>query len=170
MNIGDMMKNETNNQEKSIKEVYTELTNKYKNKKLPGFDELNLYFEISTIEGPDFLLRHIIKKIAERMEGFAGIIEDLMQGDTKMSNMYEWKALDDDTKNELMEVYRTIMAETRAAVELSLEPSEEKEAEYLAAIFGVWTSIRPKLKSFVSKLKNSWKKDISVSEKLAYMG
>ena len=156
-------------EEKSAEELYSELVKKYS--ELPDFDLLNNAFEISTVESKDFLLREIIKKIIERMQGFSQLIEELMQGDAKLSNMYEWKTLDDDMKKKITEIYRDIMIKIRAALELSLDSTEAKEADFVKELYENWQKLKPRLKNLVLQLKEAWKKDVdAINERLEYMG
>ena len=161
-------KQKTGEDEVSVEESYIELRKKYPD--LPEFNDINNEFEIATIEKPDFLLREIIRKITEKLDGFSTLIEELMQGDTKMSNIYEWKTMDDEMKKNVLEIYKNIMKKIRSALELSLDHSEEKEAAFVKELFDNWAALKPKLKKFVSGLKETWKKDIDITEKLEYMG
>jgi len=158
----------TEETEKPIKDTYVELKGKYS--LLPDYDVINHEFEICLIDKHDFLLRSVIRRIIERFEGYCMLIEELMQGDSKMSNMTEWRSMNDDTKKSILETYRQLMIEMRSALETSLETSEEKEAELVKRLFDKWLAVKPELKRFVTGLKDSWKEDKSISEKLEYMG
>src|SRR3990167_6335788 len=65
--------------EKSVKQVYIEFQKQFD---LPDFDSLNAEFELSSIEcEPEFLLRNIIKKFAERLNFFQDIFNNVLNPD-----------------------------------------------------------------------------------------
>ena len=154
--------------EKNTKDVYKELKEKHSG--LPEYDKLNHLFEISTCENTDFLLRQIIRKIMDKYENYSALIEELMQGDSKMSNYYQWKTLDEDKKMKLMELYKEIMLKIRSATELSLDTDEEKEAKFVEELLENWNSLRSELKNCIKELKEGWKTKIDMKERIEYMG
>ena len=79
------MKTETEKQ-------YGELRKKYR---LPEFKEMNYEFELSDLDETDFL----IKAIAEKLDFFAGLFEELLQPDgSNLSAMHESRVFEDDEK------------------------------------------------------------------------
>src|SRR3989344_1527142 len=71
-----MPKNETEKQ-------YNELRKKHK---LPEFKDIDFEFEISDLEETNFLLRAIIRRIAEKLDFYSTMLEEVLQPDT--SNLY----------------------------------------------------------------------------------
>ena len=66
-----------------IEKQYNDLKKKYK---LPEFNEIDREFEFSDLEETRFLLRAMIGRIAERLEFYSTILEEILQPDT--SNLY----------------------------------------------------------------------------------
>ena len=59
----------------TAKENYLKFAKKFS---LPSYDELNNDFEISSIEEEQFLIRAVRRKIAEKMDIYAKIIETIL--------------------------------------------------------------------------------------------
>ena len=100
---------------------YGELRKKYR---LPEFKEINYEFELSDLDETDFLIKSIVKRIAEKLDFFTGLFEDLLQPDgSNLSAMHESRVFEDDEKKEAFDLYRKLMFLSRRAVELSLNGS-----------------------------------------------
>ena len=150
-----------------IKEKYMGLSKKYK---LPSFNEINEEFEISSIEKEDFLLREIRRKIAEKLELYMKFLEEILQPETTLSNMYESKIFDDEERTEIFKIYKKLMFFNRLSIETAVNEDDKKSSEYINAIFKELDEIKERFSKFVAKAKESWLKDIDIKEELRYLG
>ena len=137
---------------------------------LPDFSSLNNEFEITLIEHEEFFLRAVIKRMAERLEGFSRMIEDVIQGDSTLSNMVEWKHFDEQSKRKVFETYRQLMLALRTALERSIDPSEQKEAQTVVDLWSAWQAQKPVLKDFIAELTRAWKDRVDIAEQVEYLG
>jgi hypothetical protein len=153
----------------SVKELYKELSKKHK---LPDFAELNNEFEISSIEAEkeEFLLREVRRKITEKLEAYANILEEVLQPDTNLSTMYEAGIFDEKERNGLFDIYKKFMFLCRLSVEASIDEDDKKSSDFINAVFRDWGAIKKHYLFFIKKAKESWLKTTSVEEKLKYMG
>jgi hypothetical protein len=150
-----------------IKEAYAEL--KKKHKELPDFNELDNEFEISSVEDPS-ILRGIRRKITEKVDFYAGMIKDLLQPESDMTNMYECRVFGEDEKEEIYNVLKRLMFFSRLSAEVALKADEKEDVKFLSNFFGGWIKIKPNLMKIVSKIKNSWEKETELKEDLGYFG
>ncbi|MEK6946107.1 MAG: hypothetical protein AABX32_00715 [Nanoarchaeota archaeon] len=147
---------------------YGELRKKYR---LPEFKEINYEFELSDLDETDFLIKSIVKRIAEKLDFFTGLFEDLLQPDgSNLSAMHESRVFEDDEKKEAFDLYRKLMFLSRRAVELSLNGSEKDEAEFINIFFSEWKPIKEELKKYLNKMKESWKTETDIKEDIGYLG
>ena len=79
-----------------IEKQYNELKKKLK---LPEFKELDFEFEISDLEETNFLLKATIRRMAEKLDFYSTMLEEVLQPDTSnLYAMHETKFFDEDEK------------------------------------------------------------------------
>lgn len=150
-----------------IKEAYSELKKKYRD--LPNFDDIDNEFEISAIEEP-VLIKAIRRKITEKTDYYAGLVKDLLQPESDMTNMYECRAFGDDEKEDVYNILKKLMFLSRLAAEVALKADEKEDALFISSSFKEWIGIKPKLLRIISKIRSSWEKDTDLKEDLGYFG
>lgn len=151
-----------------IEKQYNELRKKYK---LPDFKELDMEFEISDIEKTNFLLRAIIRKIAEKMDFYTMMMEEMLQPDTsKLYALHESRTFDDGEKRKMYEFYKRLMVINRHLIEVSLQNSEKEGANFINSFINEWGKIKAELLSYIKIMKGSWKAETDIKEELGYFG
>lgn len=154
-------------EENNIKKNYKELQKKHSN--LPSFEDLDNEFEISLIEEP-FTLRNIRRKAIEKVEYYTKIIEELLQPENTLINMYETKAFGDDKKEKIYFVLKKLMFFLRSSAETALKADENEDVNFLCSFFKDWIEIKSDLLEIILKIKGSWEKDTELKEDLEYFG
>ena len=153
---------------RDIEKQYNELKKKFK---LPDFKEIDLEFEISDLDETNFLLRAIMRRIAEKLDFYTTFLGEIIQPDA--SNIYaihESRFFDEEEKKQMYDFYKTLMNLNRHLVELSLEHSEKEESEFINNFFNEWKEKKRQLVRYIKKLKDSWKNDTDAEEDLGYLG
>lgn len=150
-----------------LKKLYESLRRKYK---LPAFDELDAEFEISAIEAETALLREVRKQISEKVGNVNSLVEEVLQPDTNLVNLYESRVFDEDEKKRLFELYKRLMVVDRNLVELMIANDEKLDAAFIKSFHEEWRKIKPELLRFIRKLKESWEKETEEGETAGYMG
>ncbi|MBW2992589.1 hypothetical protein KY345_05210 [Candidatus Woesearchaeota archaeon] len=150
-----------------IKTIYSELKKKHKD--LPNFEDLDNEFEISAIEEP-FTLRNIRRKIIEKVEYYAKIIEELLQPETNLINMYETRVFAENEKEDIYNILKKLMFFTRLSAETALKADEKEDVNFLANFLKEWTKLKPSLLNIISRIKDSWEKETELKEDLGYFG
>jgi hypothetical protein len=153
--------------EENIKSKYLE---KAKKQKLPDFDILNNEFEITTAEHTEFILREVRRKITEKLDFYARLLEELLSAEPTINSLHECKFLLDDKKKVAYDVHRTLMLLIRGSAETSITNSDEENAAYIRNAMEQWQNIKPTLKEIVILMKDSWKEELSEKEELGYFG
>lgn len=150
-----------------IKEKYSELKKEFSN--LPEYKELDNEFEISDIEG-SFILRNIRRKIIEKVECYSKIIEELLQPENNLINMYETKVFADSEKEDIYNILKKLMFFTRLSAETALKAEEKEDVDFLVNFYKEWIELKPDLLRLVSRIKDSWEKETELKEDLGYFG
>ena len=151
-----------------IEKQYNELRKKHK---LPEFKEIDFEFEISDLEETNFLLRAIIRAIAEKLDFYSTMIEEILQPDTSnLYAMHETRFFDEDEKKLMYELYTKLMNLNRQSIEVSLERNEKDEADFINNMFNEWKILRQELIRLVKKMRASWKTEADIKEDLGYLG
>ena len=151
-----------------IEKQYNELRKKFK---LPEFRETDNEFEISDLEETNFLLRAIVRRIAEKLDFYSTMLEEILQPDTSnLYAMHETRFFDENEKKGMYDLYSKLMNFNRQSIEVSLEHNEKEEADFINNILNNWKEIKRELLNYVKKMRASWKKETDVKEDLGYLG
>jgi len=153
---------------KEIENQYNELRKKYK---LPEFRDINPEFEISDLEETSFLLRAIIRRIAEKLDFHTTMVEEILQPDTsKPYSMHESRFFDEQEKKKMNETYKQLMILSRHSIEALLAGNEKEEASFINNFISEWKKIKIELLSYIQRMKDAWKTEAETKEDLGYLG
>lgn len=151
-----------------IEKQYNELRKKFK---LPEFKDIDFEFELSDLEETNFLLRAIIRRIAEKLDFYTTMIEEVLQPDTSnLYAMHETRFFDQNEKNKMYDLYRKLMDFNRQSIEISLKHNEKDEADFINNFFEEWKNLKEELLKFVKKMRDSWKTEADIKEDVGYLG
>ena len=151
-----------------IEKQYNELRKKLK---LPEFKEVDYELEISDLEETNFLLRAIIRRVAEKLDFYTTMLEEILQPDT--SNLYaihETRFFDENEKKQMYELYTKLMNLNRQFIEISLNHNENDEISFINNFLEEWNGLKKELLRFVKKMKDSWKTETDIKEDVRYFG
>ena len=151
-----------------IEKQYNELKKKYK---LPEFKQIDSEFELSDMEPTNFLSRAIMRRIAEKLDFYTTMLEEVLQPDA--SNFYamrENRFFDEDEKKQMYDFYSRLMIFSRRSVELSLENNTGEEAEFVNNFYKEWQEMKKELVRYIKKMKDSWQSETDVKEDVGYLG
>ena len=153
---------------KEIEKQYNELRKKFR---LPDFKEIDFEFEISDLEETNFLLRCIIRRIAEKLDFYTTMIEELLQPDTSnVYAMHETSFFSDIEKKLMYDLYKRLMSLNRSSIAASLNHNEKEEIAFIKTIFDEWKEIKKDLLFFVKKMKSSWNTELDIKDDIGYLG
>ncbi len=138
---------------------------------LPEFREIDEEFELSDLEETRFLLRAIIRRIAEKLDFYTTMIEELLQPDTSnLYSMHETRFFDEAEKKQMYELYTKLMNFNRHSIVASLENNQKAHADFISRVFGEWKEAKQDLLRYARKMRASWKAEIDVKEDIGYLG
>ena len=153
---------------KDIEKQYSELKKKYK---LPDFKDIDFELEISDLEETNFLIRAIVRRIAEKLDFYTTILEEILQPDTSnLYAMHETRFFDEEEKKQMYDLYSKLMSFNRQSIEISLVHNEKDDAYFINNFLNEWKELKKELLGFASKMKDSWKKEADIKDDLGYLG
>lgn len=139
--------------------------------KIPTYEELDNEFEISTIDTKSHYIRAIRKRITSRIENLIEILQNFLHPEPgSFIDNYECSALNEQDRTELFELVRTLMHNYRHLQETTLKHDDNTEAETINETTKAWKEARQKAQKYLSKVKQSWKKELKTKEIVDYMG
>ncbi len=146
-----------------LKQDYLPLQEKYC---LPCFDELNQDFQIEKIAGieTDYLIREIAKLVSERLSDFMRFIEGILNPVNGSILVFSiLRALGQEEKKVLAEVYKTIAKTELKMIRLGLDFDENKEAEFIKEAVSLWKEVKPKISKILDSIDSNWEKDFRIN-------
>ena len=70
----------------------------------------------------------------------------------------------------MFEFYKKLMILSRHSVEISLMDNNKEEANFINDFINEWGKIKTEMLSYITKMKDSWKKETDIKEDLGYLG
>ena len=146
---------EKENSLKKLKEKYSKLQKKYD---LPEFEKLNEDFSIEGLqEGEtDFILRGIVKFMAEKLANYLRFTENLLNPVNVPMFVYSIiKTITQKEKEIIKEAYKKLTKIEIDLIELDLGYSEKKEADFIKKSFNDWQKIKKDLLEIMKNVKEN---------------
>jgi hypothetical protein len=136
-----------------LKEEYLALSAKHG---LPDYETLDREFGAGSIDPEDNLLRETLKSIHEQVETYMRLLENLLQPDTKLSDMKEAGNLGKEDQALITETHRKLMLLNRSILLADLNFSEKEAAETINNSYREWQALKKDLRRILEKMKGTW--------------
>lgn len=138
---------------------------------LPDFALVDKEFEISAIEKPAFLMRNVRRKIAEKLDDITQFLEILIQPDpNSFSNLFEYRALTEAERRELLKQFQTLMALYRLCVDAELSADDATDAAVISRAAQEWPAVRAAVRPMAQKIAAAWPKSLERRDVAGYFG
>jgi hypothetical protein len=126
---------------------------------LPDFDKLNSDFAIEKIAEveTDFLIREVAKIMAEKFSNYLRFVELVLNpANSPMFIFSLIKTMGEDEKKKFSDIYKELARIELDLIELDVDFSEKKEAEFINNSYKTWTSLKKDFLSVIEKTKSNW--------------
>jgi hypothetical protein len=140
----------------NLKEKYKEIQQKHN---LPSFHDMNKEFSIEKLAEikSDFLIREIRRFISDWMLGYLRLIESLINPvNVPLFVFSVINTLKQEDKNRLTEIYKKLSKRQVELIELDLNFSEEKEAEFVNQTYHLWDEVKKDVGNIMLTVKKNW--------------
>ena len=143
---------------KKLKENYAKIQEIHN---LPDFNLLNSDFSIEKLAEieTDFLIREVVKSMADKFSSYLRFVEVLINpANAQMFVFSIVKTLDVEEKNKLSEIYKELAKIELNLIELDVEFSEKKDADFIKNSYEIWNNLKKDLLNILGKIKLNWNK------------
>lgn len=148
-----------------LKKKYSVLHEKYN---LPEFEKLNedFYIEKAAEVDTDYPIREIRRFIADKFSNYLRFIEAILNPVNAPIFVFSiTKSIDAKEKEKLSEVYKKLAKIEVNLIEIDIQFSEEKEAEFIKESYEIWQDIKKYLLTFIEVVKKGWDNKIEKNNK-----
>ena len=105
----------------------------------------------------DYLIREIRRYVADKLFNFHRFVEALLNPSNVPMHIFSMiKALGADEKKKLSDIYKEIAKIEIMVMEVDLDFSEKKEAEFIKYSFDVWQKIKKDFSNVLDVIKKNW--------------
>jgi hypothetical protein len=153
--IGFMDKNEESKLEK-LKQNYKNIQ---KIHNLPDFEKLNAEFSIEKIaeNETDFLVREIARIVAEKFSNYLRFVELVLNPSNSPMFIFSiLKTMGESEKKKFSELYKELAKIELNLIELDVDFSEKKEADFINNAYKKWMIMKKDLLEIIEKIKSNW--------------
>ncbi|MGY4884492.1 MAG: hypothetical protein ACP5NZ_02835 [Nanobdellota archaeon] len=139
-----------------LKENYKKLQKQYN---LPDFEKLNVEFSVEKIAEAetDILIREVGKIMAEKFSSYLRFIELMLNPVNSPLFIFSMiKSMGENEKKKLSEFYKELTKIEVTLIELDLDFSEKKEAEFINSSYKTWMDIKKDFQDVINTIKSNW--------------
>jgi hypothetical protein len=126
---------------------------------LPDFDILNSEFGIEKIAEveTDFLIREVARIVAEKFSNYLRFVELILNPvNSPMFIFSIMKNIGEEEKKKISEIYKELTKIELTLIELDLDFSEKKEANFINNSYNSWIEMKKEFLSIIEKVKLNW--------------
>ena len=152
-----------------LKKDYQKIQTKYK---LPDFKKLNEDFNIEKISETEteYLIREIRRFMGEKFSNYLRFSEVVLNPvNVPMFILSIVKTIKPEDRKKITEVYKKLSRIEVTLIELEIEFSDKKEADFIKESFKNWQEIKKDLLEFTESVKRSWDNESEKNSK-SYFG
>jgi|SRR3989344_4342059 len=149
----------------ALEELEKEYKNLAKKYSLPEFSKIHQDFELQYLEHKTQLLRAIRRRMYNRIGFYLQLLDIILYptGQTPISS-YESNFFSSEEKQELAHFYKLLMIYSRKSLQLDIESSDKKDAEYISEFFERNNIIKKQMKEIIKQMEEVWKKQVEKEE------
>jgi hypothetical protein len=139
-----------------LKENYKKIQKEYN---LPDFDKLNIEFSIEKVADTetDFLIREVGRAMAEKFSNYLRFVELVLNPVNSPMFIFSLiKTIGESEKKKLSEFYKELTKIELNLIELDVDFSEKKEAEFINNSYKTWMNIKKDFIDVIEKIKSNW--------------
>ena len=139
-----------------LKENYKKIE---KTHHLPDFDKLNAEFSIEKIAEieTDFLIREVARIIGEKFSNYLRFVELILNpANSPMFIFSLIKTMGENEKKKLSEIYKELARIELNLIELDVDFSDKKEADFINSSYKTWMNIKKDFQETIEKIKSNW--------------
>ncbi|MEK6833559.1 MAG: hypothetical protein AABY32_05935 [Nanoarchaeota archaeon] len=126
---------------------------------LPDFEKLNSEFAIEKIAETetDFLIREVTKVMAEKFSNYLRFVELILNPVNSPMFIFSLiKTMGENEKKKFSEIYKELAKIELNLIELDVDFSEKKEADFVNNSYKIWINLKKDFISIIEGIKSNW--------------
>lgn len=139
-------------------------------KNIDNYEELDRFFEVSSIKDPEFLLREVRRKIIEKYEGVIDIFNSFLHPDTNIIQVNDTYTLSSEDKDEIIKILRQFTVIIKNHQLLEIESNDDEELKFCSTALETYKANVKIIKRIISKVQQSYMNNIKVKDEVHYLG
>lgn len=150
-----------------VKKRYSEFEKKYN---LPGFNDVNLDFEIDKVEKDSYNFVRVVRKLMmEKIVNSMGFVEMLLNPSNAPRIYFSYiKSMSVSDKEEIEKIYSALADLSLASLTLEIDSLEKKEAELIKTIYESWNKVKSSFRKVIVNMQKP--KDNVAKKEKTYFG
>ncbi|MBI5803115.1 hypothetical protein HY448_00290 [Candidatus Pacearchaeota archaeon] len=145
--------------EKSLEKLKEEYKKLQKKHDLPSFEEMNENFSIEKLAEiqTEILIREVRRVMVEKIFGYLRTIETFINPSNAPMFVFSIvKSFSEKDKKVLNDIYKELAKNEVELINLDLEYSEEKEAEFIKDSCKIWKRTSKQFIEIIEDVKKNW--------------
>jgi hypothetical protein len=126
---------------------------------LPDFNKLNSEFTIEKLAEieTDFLIREIARIMAEKFSNYLRFVELVLNPVNSPMFIFSLiKSMGESEKKKFSEIYKELARIELNLIELDVDFSEKKEAEFINNSYKIWLNMKEDFLGVIEVIKSNW--------------
>lgn len=126
---------------------------------LPEFDKLNAEFAIEKLAEieTDFLVREVARIMAEKFSNYMRFVEIVLNPSNAPMFIFSIiKTMGESEKKKFAEIYKELAKIELNLIELDVNFSEKKEAEFINNSYKTWMNMKKEFQEVIAKIRANW--------------
>lgn len=128
------------------------------------FDLLSISDNVEELAWP------VAKKVKERIEAYANLLEGLLQPDTTLNAMNECSFFNEEKQRRIGKLYRKLMHLVRSHTEADIEATRDAHLQFVREALATWEQERPNILAIARDLKKGWEREEPLQRERGYFG
>ena len=137
---------------------------------LPSFDKIESDFDLLQADS-EYPIKSILKQMQDKIESLMEILGDILQPTPEsITQMHEYSYVSEIEKKIVLDTYKELNFFVRSIHEAQLMNDKHNSAHLINEIVSNWSRLKKQALPIVTKLKESWKKELLTTENQEYFG
>lgn len=165
------MAKEERDEQKEIQIIRERLRRELEQAGVPEAETVIAEFDLLTIdEEAQNLLKEMAKRVKERVDGYARLLEELIQPDAGLASMNECGFFEEREHERIVKGYRRLMRIIRRQTLAELRATPEAYREFLTEAIPAWRQEKEWLLTVAERLADGWKNGQPLQTEKGYFG
>jgi len=125
---------------------------------------------LSISDNAEELAWPVAKKVKERIDAYAGLLEGILQPTTTLIAMNECSFFSEEEQQRISKLYRKLMHLVRSHTEADIEATRDAHLRFVREALAAWEQERPGILNVARGLRKGWEREEPLQRERSYFG